>query len=212
MKKLISIIIIISLTTLNLTGCTVSFSFKIKDLKSIINVDKMKAAGEVESVEDLKNLKDKKYDNLYNDIYNDENILLSQDDDYFITLTQYSPIKSRIGLNFKYFRGYQTKAYFYRYKQTTDHITFNYKGVFKSGKCKLIIISPSLKIVSSIDLNGQASTDVPITEDGTYYVRLVGDDAVGGDIEFDAKGNDIVYKFTPDSYKDKNTTGLYDYE
>lgn len=46
-----------------------------------------------------------------------------------------------------------------------------FMGSYRVFRSKIIIISPSFEIVSSIDLNEEGSYDVPITEDGDYYIR-----------------------------------------
>jgi len=208
MKKVVSIILMVFLTSLILSGCNFNEGFG--DSKSEYDFENIIDIGHVESVEDLKKINEKKYENLCKDLYQDENMLLSKNDDYLFTVKESSPIRSKTHMSFKFFRGYKTQAYFYRAKKSTDMITFNYKGTLKKGRCKIIIISPSLEIISSIDLNKEGSINVPITEDGNYYVRLIGDDA-SGEIEFDAKGDDIAYTFTPDSFDKIINTGLYDY-
>ncbi|MGG7177459.1 hypothetical protein ACQPU1_07710 [Clostridium paraputrificum] len=208
MRKIVSIILIVILTSLSLVGC--GFKFKLDFSKSDYDIEEIVETGKVETVEDLKKVNSRRYRNLTKDLYDNEEMLLSKDDDYLFTVKEYSPFRSSFGMSFKYFRGYKTMAYFYRYRQTTDNITFRYKGALEKGRCKVIIISPSLEIVSSIDLNGEGAIDVPITEDGNYYVRLIGDDA-SGEVELDAKGNDLVYKFAPESFEKAIDTGLYDY-
>lgn len=209
MKKSTAIIIIFCIIFLGLSGCSAKNIFSNGEKE--VDSEYVKEIGQVESVEDLKKLNDKRYDNICKDLYDDEEILLSQDDDSLITVEDLARSKSRVNASFKYFRGYKTEAYFYRFRETTDKITFYYTGNIKKGRCKFIIISPSREIVSSVELNGEGAVDVPITEDGNYYVRLIGDDA-SGEIELDAKGADIVYKFTNGQFKGKNGAGLYDYE
>lgn len=197
MRKIVSIILLVLFISSFFTGCSLK-----SGLKEDVNV---------KSVDDLKKLHDDNYNNLCKDLYDDQDILLSKDDDSYTTMEQSSVIGNHYYESFNYFRGYKTKSFFYRYNENCNNITFTYKSSIVKGRCKLIIISPSLKIVSTIELNGKGVCDVPIDEDGNYYVRVVGDDAEG-EIEFNAEGANIIYNFIHEGFDDVDKTGLYDYK
>ena len=148
-------------------------------------------------------------ESLPEDFYDDEDILLGEEDIWEAQGYLLSPMKSRADIEMDGYRGYQTIAYFYRYAQNLDthRISFTYESKLKSGRCKLLIISPSKEIIKTIPCEASGDVNIDIDYDGEYYVRLVGEDAAG-EVELNATGLSVIYKFTNHEVK----TGLYQYE
>ena len=91
MRKIVSIILLVLFISSFFTGCSLK-----SGLKEDVNV---------KSVDDLKKLHDDNYNNLCKDLYDDQDILLSKDDDSYTTMEQSSVIGNHYYESFNYFRG-----------------------------------------------------------------------------------------------------------
>lgn len=109
----------------------------------------------------------------YKDIYNDKESQVKLYDSFDYHSMNRNTSDDKLEISFKRFSGTDTLAQF-----RGASVRLNLKMVQKSGRLKLIVISPENEIVYEMAGNLEDKIDLDL-EEGNYRVKLVGEKARG---------------------------------